>query len=161
MISRAEYLYLKVRRDKLRVNIAEYKAKNQDYLSLMNIYKLGPLERETLQNAWKQYYKDCKEGYRGQTFWGLGRMVQEDESDGLKLIIKKEKVDELKAFIKERVADPQWLENIPKPRLPDETYLFYKTEGFRIGVSKLAEFEKTIENYVSVYDKKSTDPYDL
>lgn len=149
MISRAEYLYLKVRRDKLKTNIAEYKAKNQDYLSLMNIYKLGPLERETLQNAWSEHYEEVRRGYRAQCFYAVKKLVVEGQ------------VGNLKAHINKMMEDPRWLENVPKPRLPDETYLFYKTEGFRIGVSKLAEFEKTIENYVSVYEKKSTDPYDL
>ena len=149
MISRAEYLFLKVRRDKLKVNIAEYKAKNQEYLSLMSIYKLGLLEREGLQNAWKQYYKDCKEGYRGETFWGLRKMLMEGQGH------------RLKALIKEKMQDPRWLESFTPPKMPDETYLFYKTEGFRLGVTKLAEFEKTIETYAPVYERKSVDPYDL
>lgn len=161
MISKAEYLYLKVRRDKLKNSIAEYKAKNQEYLSLMNIYKLGLLEREGLQNDWKQYYKDCKEGYRGQTFWGLRNVVSEDQKGKSKRLISKEKLDELKAYIKERTQDPQWLENIPQPKMQDETYLFYRTEGFRMGVTKLAEFEKTIETYSSVYERKNSDSYDM
>jgi len=148
MISKAEYLYLKVKRDKLKERLEQYKATNEDYLAIKKLLNLTVIERETLQNDWKQYYKDCKEGYRGQVFWGLKNAFKIGQKGNLK------------AHIKEKMADPRWEENIPKPKGPDQAYLFYKTEPARIAQTKLDEMNKLILEYSAVYENKK-DPYDL
>lgn len=63
----------------------------------------------TEQEEWDDYYQKVREGYRAQTFFALKKLIASGATA------------RVKDFLKEKMADPRWLENVPKPKARTNT----------------------------------------
>lgn len=148
MISKAEYAYLKVKRDKLkesiRIRTEQWEASKKE----KNNPELSPQQRYAHQKAWDEYYEAVRKGYRAQCFFALRKLVVDGQGGNLK------------AHINDMMADPRWNENVKEPDFPEPSQNTYEENGIGMDISRLNQLEKQIEEYATVYGGKK-DTFDL
>ncbi len=140
MISRAEYLYLKSRSEKIGNQLFDCEYKSELYQMWTKYMNLSEDEKVKLKNAWNNYYKQAHDGYYGQMFRKAGRAAE----DG--------KVNQLKEVVREMNEA-----NVPYIKThstldPDE--LVIKMRRYFELKNKLKELKDALEEYAPVYESK-------
>lgn len=142
MISRNEFLYTKIKLDKIKDMIWDNEMKSDIYKKWEKYKSLSESEKAALKEKWDAYYQKCAESPYGILFFGLRKDFM--TGTGIKLLIE-QKIKEI-----EDLNIPA----VPQPSSMDPEILEIKMGSHFKLLAKKRELETIYEEYKGVYEAK-------